>query len=89
MDTVPEIIAAFGGATAFARCIGKKPSTASEMKRSGSIPVRYWPRLVAEAKRLGIKLTYEILVEAHVPATQGVVTADDFLPAATPAEAAE
>lgn len=48
--TVPELIDRFGGVTAFARAIKLKvPSTASEMKRSGSIRVRYWPSIVRAA----------------------------------------
>lgn len=48
--TIPELIDRFGGATAFARAIDlKNPSTASEMKRSGSIRVCYWPAIVDAA----------------------------------------
>lgn len=51
--TIPELIDAFGGCAAFGRkAIRKKPSTASEMKRSGSIRVRYWPSIIRAAQRL-------------------------------------
>jgi hypothetical protein len=50
-STVPELIDAFGGPTEFAKVIDKNPSTASEMKRSGSIRVNYWPAIVAAATR--------------------------------------
>lgn len=64
--TVPELIDALGGASEVARLIARQPSTASEMKRRQSIPVRYWPALVAGAKAKGIDdLTYETLVAVH------------------------
>lgn len=47
--TISELIDAFGGPTRFAKIINKNPSTASEMKRSGSIRVDYWPTIVAAA----------------------------------------
>lgn len=67
LSTVPGLIDAFGGATAFAAVIGKIPSTASEMKRRGSIPVDYWPTLVAASTgRPFGPLTYEHLVGMHL-----------------------
>lgn len=66
MMTVSEIIEQFGGPTKFAAVIGKNPSTASEMKRSGSIPVRYWPAIIASDKGKEIGLTSDALVAAHV-----------------------
>lgn len=36
------------------------------MKARGSIPVKYWPRLINAAKRRGIDgVTHKALVEAH------------------------
>lgn len=46
MTSVSHIIDHLGGATAVARQIDVGPSTVSEWKRSQSIPVRYWKRLV-------------------------------------------
>lgn len=66
MMTVSEIIEHFGGPTKFAAVIGKNPSTASEMKRSGSIPVRYWPAIIQSEKGRAIGLTSDALVAAHV-----------------------
>jgi len=52
---VSELIDAFGGPTEFSKVIGlKNPSTASEMKRSGSIRTRYWPAIIAAAPDYGI-----------------------------------
>jgi hypothetical protein len=43
------LIRAFGGPSEFAKIIERGPSTASEMKRSGSIRVEYWPKIIAGA----------------------------------------
>lgn len=56
MNSVPELIDAFGGPAAFARILDLKgPSTASEMKRSQRIPVDYWPRVIDAARERGIR----------------------------------
>lgn len=53
---VSELIDAFGGATEFSKILSlKAPSTASEMKRSGSIRPRYWPKIIEAAPALGIE----------------------------------
>lgn len=65
--SVPELIDAFGGATRFAEVIGKIPSTASEMKRTGAIRVPYWPAIVAAAAERGIKgVTLESIALMHI-----------------------
>lgn len=54
-----------------ARVLGVGFTTASEMKRRGSIPVKYWPKLVAACEAEGIEtVTYERLVEIHSEAAQ-------------------
>jgi hypothetical protein len=53
--TISELIDAFGGPTDFAKVIEKIPSTASEMKRTGSIRPRYWPKIIAAAAEKGIE----------------------------------
>lgn len=66
MRTVSDLIDRFGGNTKFAAVIGKNPSTASEMKRRGSIPVEYWPAIVRAAPDFGIDgITADRLVELH------------------------
>ena len=65
--TVPELIDAFGGATEFAKVIDKIPSTASEMKRTGSIRVTYWPKIITAAAERGIKgVTPDTLMQMHL-----------------------
>lgn len=66
LRTVPDLIDAFGGPTAFSKVIEKGPSTASEMKRAARIDVTYWPKIVAAAREAGIEgLEYGHLVEMH------------------------
>jgi hypothetical protein len=70
MDTVPDLIDAFGGPTAFAKIIGlrsEQSSTASEMKRSGSIRVKYWPAIIQAARDRGLRGVNEaMLVRIHL-----------------------
>jgi hypothetical protein len=65
--TVSELIDAYGGPTAFSKALGlKNPSTASEMKRSGSIRPRYFVKIVETAPDHGIKgVDYEKLAMMH------------------------
>jgi len=65
--TVSELIDAFGGATEFAKVIDKIPSTASEMKRTGSIRVPYWPKIIAAATERRIRgVSAETLMQMHL-----------------------
>lgn len=67
MQTIGDLIDLFGGNAKFAAIIGKGPSTASEMRRRGSIPVAYWPTIVAEAASRGITgINHDLLVRLHV-----------------------
>lgn len=67
-STVAALIDAFGGNSAFARVIGKAPSTAGEQKRNGSIPVEYWDLIVSAAPGVGISgVTHEALAKMHIP----------------------
>lgn len=66
MNSVPELIDAFGGPTAFSKIIEKRPSTASEMKRNRSIAVDYWPKIIEAAAERGIEgVTAEFLMRIH------------------------
>lgn len=79
MKTVTDIIDACGGTSAFARLLEVNPSTASEMKRRQSIPVRHWPRLVRKATSDGIIISNDLLVSVH--------TTDEVKASVTPHEA--
>lgn len=81
--TVSALIDAFGGVSAFARLIGKGQSTAGEMKRSQSIHVRYWPVIIAAARKRGLAwVTSESLMGMHAQA-DGNDTSDTSRPATT------
>lgn len=64
--TIASIINDAGGVSNVAAAIGKGYSTVSEMKRSRSIPVKYWPVLIDEAARLGNSLDEKRLMQAHL-----------------------
>ena len=69
MKSVEDIFVALGGTGAVARLLDVGHSTASEMRRRGSIPVRYWPRLVAVAAEREVKgITNDALVHMHASA---------------------
>jgi hypothetical protein len=69
MQSVSNIFETLGGPTRVAKMLDVGFTTASEMKRRGSIPVKYWPRLVAACESQGIDgITYERLVEIHTEA---------------------
>lgn len=73
METVRDIIQALGGPTKFGRACGfeKNPGArGSDMLARGSIPVVYWPRLVAEAQSLGLPIDNDVLVRVHQPASE-------------------
>lgn len=71
MMTVTEIFQAFEGPANVARAIGKRTEHAVTMKRRGSIPVTYWPKLVDAAKERGLHdITYDALVAAHACETE-------------------
>jgi len=65
MKDVSQIITDLGGPTAFGRAIGVGTSTASEMKRRKSIPVQYWPSVIAAADQIGKPVSPDDLMAAH------------------------
>jgi hypothetical protein len=66
MRSVDDIFQDLGGTGAVAKLLDVGHSTASEMRRRGSIPVRYWPKLVSEAAACGVEwITNDNLVEMH------------------------
>lgn len=71
MNSVPLIFDALGGPARVAAALSVKPSAASEMKRRKSIPVKYWPKLVAACAAEGVEgVNYERLVKIHSEAAQ-------------------
>lgn len=72
MQTVDAIFDALGGPAEIGRIIGKSTEHASSMKRRGSIPVDYWPRLAEAAFERGLPITYETLVQVHTASVEAV-----------------
>jgi hypothetical protein len=66
MNTIEDIFLNLGGTGAVARIIGVKHSAASEMRRRGSIPVKYWPALVEGATAAGKAMDNDVLVRVHI-----------------------
>ena len=72
MQNISDIFTSLGGTGAVAKILGVKHSAASEMRRRGSIPVRYWPVLIEGAAAVGVEIDSDILVKVHVsPAPAG------------------
>ncbi|WP_428029779.1 hypothetical protein [Ancylobacter sp.] len=84
MRTPADIIALWPSIGAFAADIDVTAKHASQMKFRNSVPVTYWPRMVAAAAGRGIELSYEGLVGAHAQ-PGGFTPAQE---SATPMEAA-
>jgi hypothetical protein len=62
MQNVSDIFDKLGGPAAVAKLLDCQRSAASEMKRRGSIPVKYWPRLIDATHG---ELTPELLMRAN------------------------
>lgn len=67
MQTVAALFDEFGGPAKVGQAIGVSTEHASAMKRRESIPVDYWPDLIAWARINSIRgVTYETLALMHV-----------------------
>jgi hypothetical protein len=66
METLPALFTAFGGPAKVGQAIGVSTEHAASMKRRNSIPVGYWPQLIAAARERRITgITYESLTHLH------------------------
>ncbi len=72
MNNVGSIFDELGGPAAVARILNVGTSTASEMKRRGSIPVRWWPQLISAAPD---KLSPKVLMQANAASREPVAAA--------------
>ena len=69
METIDDVFEAFGGTSKTANILAVKQSTASEMRRRASIPVKYWPKLIKAAKASHIRgLSNDSLARLHTGA---------------------
>ncbi len=63
---IDDLFALLGGSSAVAKMLEVGQSTASEMRRRGSIPVRpYWDRLIGKLDKKGRAITLEDLHDVH------------------------
>lgn len=66
MQNVADIFDAFGGPANLGRAVGVRTEHATTMRRRGSIPTRYWLRLVSAAAEAGRDdITLEVLARVH------------------------
>jgi hypothetical protein len=67
IDSVDKLFDTLGGPAKVGSIIGKSTEHAASMRRRGSIPVDYWPPLVAAAASRKVEgLTFEALTRMHV-----------------------
>lgn len=65
-DSVDTLFEALGGAARVGAIIGKSTEHAAAMRRRRSIPVAYWPALIADARARAITgVSYETLALMH------------------------
>lgn len=61
-----EVIDLWPSMSEFADAVGEAYGTVKAMRRRNSIPVNYWPRLIADAERRNFQgVTYEALTLMH------------------------
>lgn len=66
MASVRDIIDQWPSAAELARDIGLSPKHGAMLRYRGSIPTRYWPAVVEQARKRRIKgITFEVLTLAH------------------------
>jgi hypothetical protein len=68
MQTIDAIFSNLGGPASVGRIIGKSTEHAASIRRRGSVPVEYWPKIIEAARGLDLAITYETLVAAHTEA---------------------
>lgn len=55
MHTFADLIERFGGAAKMAPEINELPNTIRQWSARGSIPARYWHKIIEAAKRLNVR----------------------------------
>lgn len=69
MRTVDDLMRLWPTVAEFARDIGIKPTHAQTMRVRGSIPVEYWPNILAAAKTRNLRgVTADALMTLHAGA---------------------
>jgi hypothetical protein len=69
MSTFKDIIDRFDTAESLAREIGEKGVTVRQWRNRGSIPSRYWPKIIAAADRRAVTgITLDAFMQAQATA---------------------
>lgn len=63
---IKTLFIALGGPAAVGRVLGISTEHAAAMAKRQSIPLIYWPKLIAEARKRRLELTCESLVNMHL-----------------------
>lgn len=64
MNTFRDLIDRFGGAAKMAAEIDEQPATVRQWASRDSIDARYWKKIIAAARRLGLRgINSEVLTE--------------------------
>lgn len=64
MESFSALVERFGGAAKMAPEIGELPNTIRQWVARGSIPARYWQKIIEAARRLNVRgVTYAALAE--------------------------
>lgn len=64
MEQIASIYAPWGGnAEAMAAAIGESAVTVRQWRNRGSIPPRYWRRIIAEAAEVGFELSLDLFAD--------------------------
>jgi hypothetical protein len=66
IETIPDLFYVFGGKSSFARLLGVRPSTVSEMSRRNSIPIKYWPTIINSEKGQELMISSYILLRLNL-----------------------
>jgi hypothetical protein len=77
MHTIDDLFEAFGGTSEVARVLNKNHSTASEIKRRASLPVRYWQDIIDSEKGRELGVTADLLVRIHSVPRPAVTDSDE------------
>lgn len=77
MRTLDGLFVSFNGPAKVGQALGISTEHAAAMKRRKSIPVDYWPQLIAAARAESIRgVTYESLALMHAKPKRGSARAE-------------
>ena len=72
MRSISDLIDVLGPVPDLARSLGEKPATVHKWRQRQSIPLTYWPAMIAAAKGRDMELTADQLLSLSVKAHEQV-----------------